>query len=68
MENKVNQVSLKPCPICKQMMWVTGTDKKGKKITSCGHSFKFRQTRSQKDMSRKYVNTPWGLELVEDKS
>lgn len=61
-----NQVSLKPCPICTKMMWVIGTDNKGKKITSCGHKFRFKQTKSQKDMSRKYVQTEWGLELVKE--
>jgi hypothetical protein len=49
------------------MMWVIGTDAKGKKITSCGHKFRFKKTRSQKDMDRKYVSTPGGgLELVKD--
>jgi hypothetical protein len=59
-----NQISLKPCPICSTMMWVIGTDNKGKKITSCGHKFRFKQTKSQKDMGRKYVVTSWGLELA----
>lgn len=59
------KISLKPCPICQQMMWVVGMDSKGKKMTSCGHKFKFKKTRSQKDMDRKYVSTPdGGLELV----
>jgi hypothetical protein len=59
--------SLKPCPICRQMMWVIGTDNKGKKkLTSCGHKFHFKQTKSQKDMGRKYVQTSWGLELTKD--
>lgn len=39
-------LSMKPCPICQQMMWIIGTDDKGKKITSCGHKFKFKQTKS----------------------
>lgn len=59
-----NNVSLKPCPICGAMMWVIGTTDKGKKLTSCGHAFRFKQTKSQKDMSRKYVQTAWGLELA----
>lgn len=62
-----NQLSLKPCPICRTMMLVIGVDKKGKKITSCGHKFKFKKTKSQKDMDRKYVRTPdGGLELVRE--
>jgi hypothetical protein len=60
-----NKVSKKPCPICREMMVVIGKNK-GKSLTSCGHSFKFKQTKSQKDMSRKYVQTPWGLELVKE--
>lgn len=59
------KLSLKPCPICQQMMLIIGVDAKGKKITSCGHKFKFKKTRSQKEMDRKYVRTPdGGLELV----
>jgi len=57
----------KPCPICRQMMFITGVTPKGEKITSCGHKYKFKQTKSQKDMGRKYVETPWGLELAEEK-
>jgi hypothetical protein len=61
------KVSLLPCPICKQMMFITGMDSKGKKIASCGHSFRFKKTRSQKEMDRKYVKTPdGGLELVKE--
>lgn len=60
-----SRFTLKPCPICREMMWIIGTDTKGKKITSCGHKFKFKKTKSQKDMDRKYVRTPdGGLELV----
>jgi hypothetical protein len=58
-----NQVSMKPCPICQQMMFITGTDGK-KKITSCGHKFRFKLTKSQKDMARKYIRTEYGLELA----
>jgi ssDNA-binding Zn-finger/Zn-ribbon topoisomerase 1 len=62
-----SQVSLKPCPICRTMMLVIGTDNKGKKLTSCGHAFKFKKTRSQKEMDRKYIRTPdGGLELVKE--
>lgn len=60
----MSNFSLKPCPICQQMMWVIGTDNKGKKLTSCGHKFRFKQTKSQKDMSRKYIKTEFGLELA----
>lgn len=53
-----------PCPICQTMMWVIGSTAKGEKLTSCGHKFKFKKTRSQKDFDRKYVQTPYGLELI----
>ena len=61
-----DKISKHPCPICQKMMWVIGKTPKGEKITSCGHQFKFKKTRSQKDMDRKYVQTPWGLELVKE--
>lgn len=60
----MNKISKKPCPICKEMGITIGSDKKGKKILSCGHKVKFKKTRSEKDMDRKYVSTPYGLELV----
>lgn len=64
-EIKNIKMSLHPCPICHEMMWVIGKNKKGEKITSCGHNFKFKKTRSQKEMDHKYVRTPdGGLELV----
>lgn len=64
-EQRPPQLSLKPCPICQQMMWVIGQDKKGRKLTSCGHRYKFKKTRSQKEMDRKYIRTPdGGLELI----
>jgi len=64
-EPRKPQMSIKPCPICHGMMWVIGVDNKGRKLTSCGHRFKFKKTRSQKEMDRKYVRTPdGGLELV----
>lgn len=65
----MNKISLKPCPICKQMCWIMGTNKKGEKLASCGHAFKFKKTRSEKLMDRKYIVTPWGLEIApaEDK-
>jgi hypothetical protein len=46
------------------MVMIIGQDSRGKKIASCGHKFKFKKTKSQKDMDRKYIETPWGLELV----
>lgn len=64
MSDNANKLSMKPCPICQQMMLIIGEDSKGRKLTSCGHKYHFKQTRSQKDMSRKYVETEWGLELV----
>jgi hypothetical protein len=57
-------MSQHPCPICHQLMFIVGTDAKNKKITSCGHRFRFRLTKSQKDMKRKYIKTEWGLELI----
>lgn len=60
------RVSTKPCPICREMMWVTGMTEKGEKLTSCGHKYKFKVTKSQKDMGRKYIQTEWGLELVNE--
>jgi hypothetical protein len=52
-----------PCPICSQVMFIIGKTKRGEKLTSCGHKYKFKKTRSEKEMDRKYVQTPWGLEL-----
>ena len=60
----MNTMSQKPCPICQQLSITIGSDKKGKKILSCGHKVSFKRTRSEKDMDRKYVMTAWGLELV----
>lgn len=58
------KLSTKPCPICREMMWVIGKTDKDEKLTSCGHKYKFKVTKSQKDMERKYIQTEWGLELV----
>ena len=64
--SEVPKLSSKPCPICRQMMFVIGLTKKGEKLTSCGHKYKFKKTKSQKDMDRKYVRTPdGGLELIQ---
>jgi len=60
----MNKISLKPCPICKKMCWIMGTTKKGEKLASCGHAFKFKKTRSEKLMDRKYIRTEWGLEIA----
>jgi hypothetical protein len=57
------KVSMYPCPICKEMMCVIGTDNKYK-ITSCGHRFSFKKTKCQKDLDRKYIKTEYGLELA----
>lgn len=61
MKNKLEH----PCPICKKMMYIIGTNSKGKKIGSCGCTWKFKQTRSQKDMSRKYIVTEWGIQKID---
>lgn len=55
----------KRCPICQSPMFIIGTDPKGKKITSCGHKFKFKKTKSQKQLDRKYIRTEWGLERIQ---
>jgi hypothetical protein len=60
----MNNVSMKPCPICQKLTLIIGEDKRGKKLTSCGHSYSFKHTKSHKDMNRKYIQTAWGLELV----
>jgi hypothetical protein len=60
----VMNISQKPCPICHKMVMIIGVDVKGKKLASCGHKFHFKKTRSQKEMDKKYISTPWGLELV----
>lgn len=57
-------MSKQPCPICRKEMFITGTNDKGEKITSCGHVYSFQRTKSQKMMDRKYISHPWGLELA----
>ncbi len=57
-------LSKRPCPICKEIIWIVGKSKSGESIASCGHSFKFKKTKSQKEFDKKYVSTPWGLELI----
>jgi len=48
-------------------MFVMGKDEKGRKLTSCGHAYHFKKTRSQKEMDRRYIKTPdGGLELVKE--
>lgn len=61
-----NKISQKPCPICHEMGIIIGQTPKGEKIASCGHKFSFKKTKSQKDMDRKFVMTPWGLELAKE--
>jgi hypothetical protein len=56
--------SLYPCPICHEMMCVIGKSSDGSKITSCGHTFKFKKTRFQKELDRKYIKTEYGLERI----
>lgn len=56
-----------PCPICKKQMVIIGANNKGKKIGSCGCTWKFKKSRSAKEIDRKYVKTPdGGLELVKE--
>lgn len=59
----MNNSSMYPCPICTHPMCIIGSDKHGKKIGSCGCSFRFKKTKSEKLMDRKYISTKWGLEL-----
>jgi hypothetical protein len=58
------KLSTKPCPICREMGIIIGTTSKGKKLMSCGHSFRFKRTKSQKDLDRGYIKTEWGLEKI----
>lgn len=60
----MNKTSMYPCPICHKMMCIIGTTDKGEKLSSCGHKWKFKKTKSQKQMDRKYVVTEYGLELI----
>jgi hypothetical protein len=55
--------NLRPCPICKEMVFVMGKDKKNFTMVSCGHKYRFKMSRSQKDLERKYIKTEFGLEL-----
>lgn len=63
----MSKISWMPCPICKTQMFIIGTDKSGKKLTSCSHRFKFKKTKSEKKFDKKYIKTEWGLELIEIK-
>lgn len=56
--------SLYPCPICHKMMCVIGKSSDGSKITSCGCQFKFKKTKFQKELDRKYIKTEYGLERI----
>lgn len=64
----MSQLSKHPCPICKNEMFIIGKTDKGESLTSCGCRFSFKKSRSQKVAERKYIRTPWGLELAEVKS
>jgi hypothetical protein len=66
MKKSKRNYSVYPCPICKKNMWVIGKDEKGNSVSSCGHSWSFKKSRSQKELERKYIRTEWGLELVND--
>jgi hypothetical protein len=59
-----NNISQFPCPICRKLTYVIGSDVKGKKIGNCGCAWHFRQTKSQKEAERKWVKTPYGLERI----
>lgn len=59
-----NKLSMHPCPICQKSMFVTGRAANGASLTSCGHKFKFKKTKSEKIADREWIRTPWGLERV----
>lgn len=63
-EGQEKKACMKPCPICDKLMFIVGVDEKGKKLTSCGHRYSFRRTKSEKILDRKYKETPWGMELI----
>lgn len=62
----MNKLSKRPCPICGELVIIVGKDNKNRSIAACGHAFKFKKTKSQKMMDRKYIETPWGLELIKE--
>ena len=59
----MDQSQLRPCPICHKMMWIVGKTKNNKKITSCGHLFRFKKSKIERLIDQKYTKTSWGLEL-----
>lgn len=62
----MNNMSKHPCPICGQIVIIIGKDSKNRSIAACGHAFKFKKTKSQKMMDKKYVTTEWGLQKIGD--
>lgn len=60
MQNKISQF---PCPICKQIISIIGSTSKGKKIGSCGCTWKFKKSKSKKRLDNKYIETKDGFEL-----
>lgn len=56
------KISVHPCPICKKEMFITGRSATGASLTSCGHKFSFKKTKSEKVADREWVRYPWGLE------
>lgn len=60
----INKISTHKCPICRKMMFIIGSDDKNRKLTSCGCRFKFKKTKSEKDMDRQFIETPYGLERI----
>lgn len=57
-----DQASKRYCPICKKIVFFFGKVE-GETLTSCGHTWSFNKSRSQKDFDRKYIKTEWGFEL-----
>lgn len=66
MNDGTNTTAKRFCPICKKLVNFFGKVK-GKTLTSCGCSWSFKKTRSQKEFDKKYVMTDWGLELRQAK-
>jgi hypothetical protein len=50
------------CPVCKCLKCLIGF-KNNKKLLECGHIISFKKTKSEKDLDKKYIKTPWGFEL-----
>lgn len=59
-----SKVLTRPCPICRDLVFVTQRYNNGYLLASCGHKFRFKKTKSEKIMDRNFIVRPWGLEKV----